>query len=193
MTKWPWISSNSFVKLTLNNNSLITWSFPKNPTHSIKPLVKSAYQKNNFLISQPKHMLWVLKRTVSTRRFFGPPKTYAKINGLENVKNFTLKNVCLSKSVIAYIHKRNYNVPGILMMSHLNGRLPKLPKLFKHHLLLICWPWKVKVWRSYELLPSTFYNMWPRHLHNIVLNCYVQQFRGRCIYKKMLYLTLTLA
>ena len=30
----------------------------------IRPLVKSAYQKNNFLIIQPKHMLWVLKRTV---------------------------------------------------------------------------------------------------------------------------------
>ena len=26
-----------------------------------RPLVKSAYQKNNFLISQPKHMLFVLK------------------------------------------------------------------------------------------------------------------------------------
>ena len=35
-----------------------------------RPLVKSAYQKINFLISQPKHMLWVLKRTVSMRRFF---------------------------------------------------------------------------------------------------------------------------
>ena len=28
-----------------------------------------------FLISQPKHMLWVLKRTVSMRRFFQAPKT----------------------------------------------------------------------------------------------------------------------
>ena len=27
----------------------------------ISPLVKSVYQKNIFLISQPKHMLWVLK------------------------------------------------------------------------------------------------------------------------------------
>ena len=27
-------------------------------------------KKFNFLISQPKHMLWVLKRTVSMRRFF---------------------------------------------------------------------------------------------------------------------------
>ena len=29
-----------------------------------------AYQKDNFLVSQPKHMLRVLKRTVSIRRFF---------------------------------------------------------------------------------------------------------------------------
>ena len=30
------------------------------------PLVKRAYKKNNVLISQPKHMLWVLKRTISS-------------------------------------------------------------------------------------------------------------------------------
>ena len=36
----------------------------------IRTLVKSAERKFNFLISQPKHMLWVLKRTVSMRRFF---------------------------------------------------------------------------------------------------------------------------
>ena len=47
----------------------------------IRPLVKSAYQKYNFLISQPKHMLWVLKRTVSMRQFFRAPKTYAKKYG----------------------------------------------------------------------------------------------------------------
>ena len=35
-----------------------------------RPLVKSAYQTINFLISQPKHLLWVLKRTISMRRFF---------------------------------------------------------------------------------------------------------------------------
>ena len=34
-----------------------------------RPLVKSAYPKITFLISQPKHMLWVLKRTVSMRWF----------------------------------------------------------------------------------------------------------------------------
>ena len=36
----------------------------------IGALVMIAYQVNNCLISQPKHMLWVLKRTVTMRRFF---------------------------------------------------------------------------------------------------------------------------
>ena len=38
---------------------------------------KSLYQKM-FFYSQPKHMLWVFKRTVSIRRFFWAPKTYVK-------------------------------------------------------------------------------------------------------------------
>ena len=33
-------------------------------------------RKINFLLSQPKRMLVVLKRTVSMRRFFRAPKTY---------------------------------------------------------------------------------------------------------------------
>ena len=41
-----------------------------------RPPEKSAYWKTNFLTSQPKHMLWVLKRTVSVRRFFWAPKTH---------------------------------------------------------------------------------------------------------------------
>ena len=39
--------------------------------------------KNN-IITQPKHMLWVLKRTVSMRRFFGAPETYVLTNEKEN-------------------------------------------------------------------------------------------------------------
>ena len=35
-----------------------------------RPPDKCAYLKIIFLISQPKHKLWVLKRTVSMRRFF---------------------------------------------------------------------------------------------------------------------------
>ena len=69
-----------FIRLHthLKMKSLITFANAGNRALCHKPLVKSAYQKNNFLISQPKHMLWVLKRTVSMRRFFWAPKTYAK-------------------------------------------------------------------------------------------------------------------
>ena len=35
-------------------------------------------------------MLWVLKRTVSLRRFFRAPKTHVLFDGLENNFNFTL-------------------------------------------------------------------------------------------------------
>ena len=35
-----------------------------------RPPDKSVYQKIIVFISHPKHMLWVLKRTVSMRRFF---------------------------------------------------------------------------------------------------------------------------
>ena len=36
----------------------------------IRALVMSAYHVINCLISKPKHMVWVLKRTVTMRRFF---------------------------------------------------------------------------------------------------------------------------
>ena len=36
---------------------------------------KKGWSNDNFLISQSKLMLWVLKRTVSVRRFFWAPKT----------------------------------------------------------------------------------------------------------------------
>ena len=42
--------------------------------YKIRPLVKSAYQKINFLFSQPKHMFWVLKRTVSLTHVVGTQK-----------------------------------------------------------------------------------------------------------------------
>ena len=35
-----------------------------------RPPDKSAYIKTIIFITQPKHMLWVLKRTVSMKRFF---------------------------------------------------------------------------------------------------------------------------
>ena len=48
---------------------------------------KSGYQNIDFLISEPKHMLWVLKRTVSMRRFFVHPKHMFK---LMDYKIFTI-------------------------------------------------------------------------------------------------------
>ena len=41
-------------------------------------------------------MLWVLKRTVSMRRFFWAPKTYVQTDGLENINNLC-QIFCLSK------------------------------------------------------------------------------------------------
>ena len=48
---------------------------PKVVTH-LKDHSTLAFLSKNILISQPNHMLWVLKRTVSMRRFFWAPKTY---------------------------------------------------------------------------------------------------------------------
>ena len=56
--------------------------------HQTRPLVKSMYQNINFLIYQPKHMFWV-----SMRWFFWASKLYVQTYGLENINNFTLKNV----------------------------------------------------------------------------------------------------
>ena len=62
------------IKLELSDGEKFDYSYrevlAKILTTFIQALVKSAYQKNDFLISQPKHMLWVLKRTVSMRWFF---------------------------------------------------------------------------------------------------------------------------
>ena len=64
----------------------------------LQDLVKSAYQKINFLISKPKRMLWVLKRTVSMNRSFEHPKHMLKLMGKENIIiQFDTQKVCLSK------------------------------------------------------------------------------------------------
>ena len=47
-------------------------------TFDIKLKENVSLRKFSFLISQPKHMLWVLKRIVSMRRFFW---AYVKIDG----------------------------------------------------------------------------------------------------------------
>ena len=52
-------------------NEVVTMS------HNCRTSVKSAQQKINFLISQPKHMLWVFNETVS----FDHPKHMLKLVG----------------------------------------------------------------------------------------------------------------
>ena len=58
----------------ISTRKLFNWS-------RSRPLDKSVYLIIKFLISQPKRMLWVLKRTVSMRRFFWAPKTNVKTDG----------------------------------------------------------------------------------------------------------------
>ena len=61
---------------TLQKQTFFSWShgFWQSLLYMVvRPLVTSV-TKNNFLISQPKYMLWVLKRTVSMRWFFWAPK-----------------------------------------------------------------------------------------------------------------------
>ena len=58
------------------------------------PPNKSVFENKNVnLIFQQKHMLWVLKRTVSMRHFFWAPTLYASFDGYENKYYFTLKNI----------------------------------------------------------------------------------------------------
>ena len=54
----------------------------------------SAYKVINFLISQPKHMLWVLKRTVAMRRLFLAPNYRLNLMCKKNINDFTL-NICV--------------------------------------------------------------------------------------------------
>ena len=56
------VSMSGVIKGVIDDNKLYT-----NISNAI---LADKNKKNNFLISQPKHMLWVLKRTVSMRRFF---------------------------------------------------------------------------------------------------------------------------
>ena len=80
-----------------------------------RPLVKSAYQIYYFLISQPKHMLWVLKQIVSMRLFFWAPKNMLKIIGK---KIFTVLRwkFCLSKPMFSCFP--SYKLASVWLILH---------------------------------------------------------------------------
>ena len=67
------------------------------------------HMKIIFLISQLKHMLWVLKRTVSMRRFFREPKTHVKMDGQENIHNCTLKSFAYLYDLFLHIKVYLFN------------------------------------------------------------------------------------
>ena len=63
------------------------------------PPDKSALLKIIFRISQPKHMLWVLKRTISMSRFFQALKIHVYLMGKKLItiscsKKFRYLDVC---------------------------------------------------------------------------------------------------
>ena len=69
----------------------------KSNFNSSRPLVKSEYQFFSTYF-QPKHMLWVLQRTVSLRRFFEHPKHMLKPTG-KKILTILAKKFCSSKPV----------------------------------------------------------------------------------------------
>ena len=82
-----------------------------------RPFIKSAYQKNNFLISQQKHMLWVLRRTVSMKRSFEHPKHMLKLMG---EKIFTILRY---KILFTLTCDRRYDVQKVDAEAILYGKI----------------------------------------------------------------------
>ena len=69
--------SNQVQSMALTEYNLIKRNDTRECDHSeifsyreFRPPDNSAYWKTIYFISHPKHMLWVLKRTVSKKRFF---------------------------------------------------------------------------------------------------------------------------
>ena len=66
------VGNSLHLQDTCNSKFLLNFNF--------RPIVKSEDQKVSFLISQPKHMLWVLKRTSQGDGSFEHTK-HVKTNG----------------------------------------------------------------------------------------------------------------
>ena len=95
----PYMIENPEDRFSLETAQII-YKWKANFSYT-RTLVKKVYQKNIFFISKLKHMLWVLKRTVSMRRFFWAPKHMLKLMGKKTFTKFTQKsfvylNLCYS-------------------------------------------------------------------------------------------------
>ena len=69
----------NFLHIDHKIKEMVLCAFRSEPAWG--PLKRVSNWKLLFLIFHPKHMLWVLKRTVSMRRFFWAPKTHVQTDG----------------------------------------------------------------------------------------------------------------
>ena len=81
---------NETVPFSTQNTCLNEWVRNKLKVYANKtarPPDKSVYWNIIFFISHPKHMVWVLKRTVSMRRSLEHPKHMFKLMGKKTIKS----------------------------------------------------------------------------------------------------------
>ena len=76
----PWVGPLSVIVPFLSRIYFLKVIFEYKWYRPLVTVLKSVYRKISILNSQPKLMLWVLKRTISMRSFFWAPKPYAKPN-----------------------------------------------------------------------------------------------------------------
>ena len=88
ITKYSKFYAQKFVYL-----GLCTFAFFQLAIKCYTGLQIRVCKKIIFLNSQEKHLLWVLKRTVSLGWFFWEPKTHVLTDWEENRYNYTLKNL----------------------------------------------------------------------------------------------------
>ena len=83
-----------------------------------------------FLTDQLKYMFWVLKRTVSIRRFFWVPTTYVLVEKLENCFVIALFNLEMRVNAFSILVQCNLQVYSMQLMTASWVALP-----------LILWQW----------------------------------------------------
>ena len=64
------VAEEKMINFKTIMEQICPWMPSNTESGLMSPKPHGAYLKINFLISQLKHMLWVLKRPVSVRRFF---------------------------------------------------------------------------------------------------------------------------
>ena len=88
------------------------------PSPGCKFEIKSVWS-NFFFISQPKHTVWVLKRTISLRCFFWAPEPsqwdgfFEHLNHLNEMVLLSTQNKCFNWLIIKYskFHAQNVCIP----------------------------------------------------------------------------------